>query len=78
MLARTRVLAEGARFTGLPHEHEDDGVDHHDNRAEGVTQDVQENATHVELGGSVVSVLQLIIRSAAVNLQIQAVTVTHI
>lgn len=76
MRTDARVLAGRAGLARLPHEGEDDGVDHHDHRAKSVAQDVQENATHVELGGGVLD--EIFIRSAAVDLQIQAVAMTHL
>lgn len=78
MLAHTRFLADLARLAWIPYQYEDDGVDYHYNRAKSVAQHVQENTPHVELGCRVVSILKLFVRSAAVNLQIQAVTVTSL
>lgn len=46
-----RVEAGNARFTRTPHEVEDDGVDHDNDGAERITHNMEENTTHVQLGG---------------------------
>lgn len=60
-------------FTGLPHKGEYEGVDHNDDGAQSVTQHVEEDPTHVELGRRRVLVVQLVVAGAAVQLQILTV-----